>query len=134
MLGAIAGDVIGSVYEHHVVKTEDFPQFHSHCRFTDDTVMTIAIAYAILESDDYALALKSFGRRYPNAGYGSAFREWIFEDDVRPYNSWGNGSAMRAAEVSHNHLEGIKGAQATALAVFLARQDKSKAEIRRHIA
>lgn len=154
MLGAIAGDVIGSVYEHYPVKTEDFPLFHPRCRFTDDTVMTVAIAYAILESEDYALAMKRFGRRYPNAGYGSAFIEWIFEDDVRPYNSWGNGSAMRvspvgfafddvervlleakrAAEVSHNHPEGIKGAQATALAVFLARQGESKEEIRRQIA
>lgn len=154
MLGAIAGDVIGSVYENHVIKTEDFPLFHPRCRFTDDTVMTVAIAYAILESKDYALALKNFGRKYPNAGYGSAFIDWIFEDDVRPYNSWGNGSAMRVspigfafndfesvlleakrtAEVSHNHPEGIKGAQATALAVFLAQQGESKEEIRSQIA
>jgi ADP-ribosylglycohydrolase len=154
MLGAIAGDVIGSVYEHYPVKTESFPLFHPHCRFTDDTVMTIAIAYAILESTDYAPALKAFGRKYPNAGYGSAFFNWIFEDEVRPYNSWGNGAAMRvspvgfafdnidsvlleakrAAEVSHNHPEGIKGAQATALAVFLARKGKSRENIRQQIA
>jgi ADP-ribosylglycohydrolase len=154
MLGAIAGDVIGSVYEHCPVKTEGFPLFHPHCRFTDDTVMTVAIAYAILESVDYAFALKSFGRKYPNAGYGSAFIDWIFEDEVRPYNSWGNGAAMRVspvgfafddidtvlleakrtAEVSHNHPEGIKGAQATAVAVFLARKGESKENIKREIA
>lgn len=154
MLGAIAGDVIGSVYEYYPVKTENFPLFHPHCRFTDDTVMTIAIAYAILESTDYAPALKAFGRKYPNAGYGSAFFNWIFEDEVRPYNSWGNGAAMRVspvgfafddrdsvlleakrtAEVSHNHPEGIKGAQATALAVFLARKGKSRENIRQQIA
>lgn len=154
MLGAIAGDVIGSVYEHHPVKIEEFPLFHPRCRFTDDTVMTVAIAYAILESRDYAMTMKSFGRRYPKAGYGSAFINWIYDDDVRPYNSWGNGAAMRVspvgfafddveivlieakrtAEVSHNHPEGIKGAQATALAVFLAHKGESKEEIRRQIA
>lgn len=153
MIGAIAGDVIGSVYEHRPVKTEHFPLFHRSCRFTDDTVMTMAIAYAILESTDYALALKTFGRRYPNAGYGGAFLSWIFEDEVRPYNSWGNGAAMRVspvgfafdevdrvlleakrtAEVSHNHPEGIKGAQATALAVFLARTGEDREKIRQQI-
>lgn len=154
MLGAIAGDVIGSVYEHYPVKTEGFPLFHPRCHFTDDTVMTVAIANAILESVDYALALKSFGRKYPNAGYGSAFIDWIFEDKVRPYNSWGNGAAMRVspvglafddvdtvlleakrtAEVSHNHPEGIKGAQATAIAVFLAQKGESKENIKHQIA
>ncbi|MFZ5809295.1 MAG: ADP-ribosylglycohydrolase family protein [Chloroflexota bacterium] len=153
MFGAIAGDVIGSVYEHSPIKTEDFPLFHPRCCFTDDTVMTVAIAYAILESMDYALAMKTFGRQYPHAGYGSAFIKWIFEEDVRPYNSWGNGAAMRvspigfafddmesvlleakrSAEVSHNHLEGIKGAQAAALAVFLARKGESKEEIRKQV-
>ncbi len=154
MLGAIAGDVIGSVYERYRIKTEDFPLFHPRCRFTDDTVMTAAIAYAILESVDYATAMKAFGRKYPNAGYGGAFIEWIFEDEVQPYNSWGNGSAMRVspvgfafddvesvlreaertAEVSHNHPEGIKGAQSTALAILLARQGEGKESIRQQIA
>lgn len=154
MLGAIAGDVIGSVYEQFPVKTEEFPLFHPRCRFTDDTVMTVAIAAAILDSSDYARALKSFGRKYPNAGYGGAFIGWIFEDEVRPYNSWGNGAAMRVspvgfafddidrvlleakrtAEVSHDHPEGIKGAQAAAVAVFLARKGETKENIRRHIA
>lgn len=153
MLGAIAGDVIGSVYEANPIKTEHFPLFHPRCRFTDDTVMTIAVAYAILESIDYALAMKTFGRKYPNAGYGSAFFHWIYQDDVLPYQSWGNGAAMRVspvgfafndaetvlfeakrtAEVSHNHPEGIKGAQATALAVYLARKGKEKEVIRQEM-
>ncbi len=153
MFGAIAGDVIGSVYEHYQIKTSDFPLFHRGCRFTDDTVLTVAIAHAILEQTDYASALKAFGRRHPDAGYGGSFYRWIFEPYVQPYNSWGNGSAMRvspigfafddvdrvlleakrSAEVSHNHPEGIKGAQATAVAVLLARQGRSKASIRREI-
>ena len=153
MLGAIAGDIIGSVYEHHRITTTEFPLFQPHSRFTDDTVLTIAIASAILERADYAESLQAFGRRYPNAGYGSAFIDWIFQDNPQPYNSWGNGSAMRVcpvgyafdnvekvlleaqrtAEVSHNHPEGIKGAQATALAVFLARKGESKEAIRLEI-
>jgi ADP-ribosylglycohydrolase len=153
MLGAIAGDVIGSVYEYHQIKTTEFPLFPKHCRFTDDSVMTIAIAYSLLENVDYAASMKLFGRKYPNAGYGSHFIRWLFEEDVRPYNSWGNGSAMRAsplgfaiddidtllaeakrsAEVSHNHPEGIKGAQATALAVLFARKSWNKERIRTEI-
>ncbi|HSM57958.1 MAG TPA: ADP-ribosylglycohydrolase family protein [Candidatus Sulfomarinibacteraceae bacterium] len=150
MLGAIAGDVIGSVYEARPIKRTDFPLFGRGNRFTDDTVLTVAVAYAILESEDYGAALKRFARRYPNAGYGGSFIKWIFEPEVRPYNSWGNGSAMRvspvgfafddentvlrqarrSAEVSHNHPEGIKGAQATAQAVLLARQGAGRQEIR----
>ncbi|MBC7254902.1 MAG: ADP-ribosylglycohydrolase family protein [Chloroflexi bacterium] len=153
MLGAIAGDVIGSIYERHRIKTEDFPLFQPYCHFTDDTVLTVAIAWAILEGVDYGVALKTFGRRYPHAGYGKAFKRWLFESESKPYNSWGNGSAMRvspvgfafgdvdtvlfeaqrSAEVSHNHPEGIKGAQATALAIFLARQGKGKEAIRQEI-
>ncbi|SEL94068.1 ADP-ribosylglycohydrolase [Syntrophus gentianae] len=153
MIGAIAGDVIGSVYEHSRMKTLNFPLFQEYSRFTDDTVMTLAIAEAILHSTDYAESMKSFGRRYPKAGYGRDFIKWIFASESRPYNSWGNGSAMRAspigfafstaeivleearksAEVSHNHPEGIKGAQAAALAVFLARTGKSREEIRKEI-
>jgi ADP-ribosylglycohydrolase len=154
MLGAIAGDVIGSVYEHRCIKTTEFPLFGPHSTFTDDTVMTVGVAYAILEGIDYATSLRLFGRKYPNAGYGGTFIGWLFRDDAGPYNSWGNGSAMRvcpvgwafgaaeqvldeakrSAEVSHNHPEGIKGAQATALAVFLARNGESKATIRGEIA
>lgn len=154
MLGAIAGDIIGSVYEFEPIKSEDFPLFAPACRFTDDTVMTVAIARAILEGTDYGAAMKAFGRRYPDAGYGGSFIRWIFEDEVRPYHSWGNGAAMRvspiglafddaervllkagrSAAVSHNHPEGIRGAQATALAVFLARTGAGREEIRREIA
>src|SRR5262245_6138165 len=146
MLGAIAGDVIGSFYEHHPTKSTDFQLFHERCRFTDDSVMTFAVAHAILDKGDYGTSMKYFGRQYPSAGYGASFFEWIFQPEVQPYNSWGNGSAMRvspvgfafdavdqvlweakrSAEVSHNHPEGIKGAQATALAIFLARRGASK--------
>lgn len=153
MLGAIAGDIIGSVYEHRPVKTTEFPLFQRQSRFTDDTVMTVAVGHAILERADYGASLKAFGRKYPHAGYGRAFYHWIFEPGVTPYNSWGNGSAMRvspvglafddadtvlkearrSAEVSHNHPEGIKGAQAVALAVFLARRGDSRESIREEI-
>jgi ADP-ribosylglycohydrolase len=154
MLGAIAGDVIGSVYEHRRIKTTEFPLFGPNSTFTDDTVMTVAVAHAILEGIDYATSFRLFGRRYPNAGYGGSFIGWLFKDNAEPYGSWGNGSAMRvcpvgwafgaagqvldeakrSAEVSHNHPEGIKGAQATALAVFLARSGESKATITGEIA
>jgi len=153
MLGAVAGDVIGSVYERRPIKTLDFPLFHAHSRFTDDSVLTIAIADAILQGMEYAEALKTYGRKYPNAGYGGAFYKWIFAVESQPYNSWGNGSAMRVspvgfafatveevlheaertAIVSHNHPEGIKGAQATALAIFMARKGLDKETIRTEI-
>lgn len=153
MFGAITGDVIGSVYEYNQIKTMDFMLFDSYSCFTDDTVLTIAVADAILNQTDYANSLKFFGRKYPEAGYGGAFIEWIFKPDSKPYNSWGNGSAMRvspvgfafsnaeqvlaeakkSAEVSHNHPEGIKGAQATALAIFLARTGEDKETIRKEI-
>ncbi len=154
MFGAIAGDVIGSVYEVYPIKTVDFPMFQKLSTFTDDTVLTVATAYAILEKMDYASAYKNFGRRYPHAGYGGAFFSWMFQENSPPYYSWGNGSAMRvspvgfafetldqvlhearcSAQVSHNHPEGIKGAQASALAVFLARKQESRSTIRKKIA
>ncbi|KPJ77090.1 MAG: hypothetical protein AMJ54_09430 [Deltaproteobacteria bacterium SG8_13] len=150
MLGAIAGDIIGSVFEHIPVKTTEFELFSRRSTFTDDTVLTVAVAHAILENIDYAIALKSFARRYPDAGYGASFFRWMLAEDSRPYNSWGNGSAMRVspvgfafvsfdevlrqaektAVVSHNHPEGIAGAQATALAVHLARAGAGKERIR----
>ncbi len=153
MLGAIAGDVIGSVYEAHPIKSTDFPLFSRRSRFTDDTVLTIATAHSILEKVDYAEAFRTFGRRYPRAGYGASFYLWINLSHGAPYNSWGNGSAMRVspvgfafdsidavleetqrnASVTHNHPEGIKGAQATALAVFLARKGEDKDSIRNEI-
>jgi len=153
MIGAIAGDIIGSVYEWKNIKTTEFEIFSSHCRFTDDTVLTIAVADCILNGKKYATTYREYGRRYPDAGYGGLFREWLFSDHPRPYNSFGNGAAMRvspvglafpsleavldeakrSAEVTHNHPEGIKGAQATAAAVFLAREGESKEGIQRFI-
>ncbi|MDX1707052.1 MAG: ADP-ribosylglycohydrolase family protein, partial [Desulfobacterales bacterium] len=153
MIGAIAGDIIGSVFEHHPIKTTAFPLFSPASCFTDDTVLSVAIADAILHQTDYGPALKTYGRRYPAAGYGLAFFRWMQSDDAKPYNSWGNGSAMRVsavgfafnavedvlleaqktAVVTHNHPEGIKGAQATALAIYLARQGAAKSDIRHQI-
>jgi ADP-ribosylglycohydrolase len=152
MLGAIAGDIIGSVYEAWRIKTTEFPLFKKLSRFTDDTVLTTAVAWAILNNADYAVALRKFGRQYPLAGYGAGFALWLLSN-TGPYNSWGNGSAMRvspvgfafssieevlnqakrSAEVTHNHPEGIKGAQATALAIFLARQGSAKVNIKQEI-
>ncbi|MFN2282115.1 MAG: ADP-ribosylglycohydrolase family protein, partial [Anaerolineales bacterium] len=153
MIGAIAGDIIGSVYEHFPVKDYDFPLFTPHSRFTDDTVMSLAVARALLGDRHYGREMKILGRKYPSAGYGGNFFHWLFEKEVRPYNSWGNGSAMRvspigfffdteqevlreakaSAEVSHNHPEGIKGAQSIALAILLARGGASKERIRDRI-
>lgn len=150
MIGAIAGDIIGSVYERDGIKTKKFPLFDPSCRFTDDTVLTVAVAKAILDDIDYATAVKEIGCKYPKAGYGGSFIRWLFSDESEPYNSWGNGSAMRVspigfvfdtkekvleeakrtAEITHNHPEGIKGAQATALAVLLARTGHSKIQIK----
>ena len=153
MIGAIAGDIIGSVFESQPIKTISFPLFSKASAFTDDTVLTLAVADAILNNIDYATALKSYGRKYPRAGYGMSFYNWMQSFDSKPYHSWGNGSAMRVspvgfafdsrtdvlaeaektAAVTHNHPEGIKGAQATALAIFLARQGFDKIAIRKQI-
>jgi ADP-ribosylglycohydrolase len=150
MIGAIAGDVIGSVHEHSGKTSATFPLFDPRCHFTDDTVLTVATAWAILTETPYGMAYHAFGRRYPDAGYGASFLKWLLSKRPRPYNSWGNGSAMRAspigwafhvredvlreakrsAAVTHDHGEGIKGAQATALAVFLARCGAPKEDIR----
>lgn len=153
MLGAIVGDIVGSVYEWHNIKTKDFPLFREDCFFTDDTVMTCAVAEAVMnggEHDDFIDAMKKYGRMYPRAGYGGRFGAWLGSDSREPYNSFGNGSAMRvspcawlmdcgfcartgmwpsngrvgaslSAEVTHNHPEGIKGAMATADAIFMCR-------------
>ena len=153
MIGAIAGDIIGSVFEHDPIKTTAFPLFSESSRFTDDSVLSVAIADAILNKADYGTALKKYGRKYPAAGYGLSFFRWTQSSVTKPYNSWGNGSAMRvspvgfafgstedvlreaakSAAVTHNHPEGIKGAQATALAIFLARKGADKSEIRSQI-
>jgi ADP-ribosylglycohydrolase len=153
MLGAIAGDIIGSVYESTSIKSYDFPLFEWYSSYTDDTVLTIAIADSILNSKDYASTLKEYGRSYPNAGYGGMFIDWLASNTLEPYNSFGNGSAMRvspvgfafdtleevlaqaerSAAVTHNHPEGIKGAQAVASAIYLARNGKKKDEIKDYI-
>jgi len=153
MIGSIAGDIIGSVYEHCPIKTKNFPLFDPRCRFTDDSVLTVAVADSILTGRSYLESTREIGRRYPGAGYGGLFIQWLHTHDPQPYNSRGNGSAMRVspvgfafstekevlhqakktAEISHNHPEGIKGAQATALAVFLARTVQDKEEIRKQI-
>lgn len=151
MLGAIIGDIVGSVYEFDNIKTKDFELFKPDCRFTDDTVMTCAVADAIMNGGsekDFILSMKKYGRMYPHAGYGGRFRVWLRSMDTKPYNSFGNGSAMRvspcawvmdcgfcartgmwpnrdlarlSASVTHNHPEGIKGALAVCDAIFMAR-------------
>ena len=153
MLGAIIGDIVGSIYEFDNIKTKDFPLFTDKCYFTDDTVMTIAVAQAIMDGgthQDFIDEMRKFGEMYPYAGYGGRFCGWLMSSDPKPYNSFGNGSAMRvspcgwlgkcgeinsdviiptevrvmsvkSAEVTHNHPEGIKGAKSTADAVYLCR-------------
>ena len=153
MFGSIAGDIIGSIYEARPIKTTRFPLFHPLCRFTDDTVLTVALADSLLHGTRYVDLLKQYYRAYPNAGYGGSFHQWARSEDSRPYNSWGNGSAMRvspvgfafgtleevldqakrSAEVTHDHPEGIKGAQAVASAVFLARTGKTKEQIKSYV-
>ena len=162
MYGAILGDIIGSPYEFDMgSKTKAFPLFSKRSMFTDDTVMTIAVAEAFLDAPDNDEAIRErlisymqkYGALYPHAGYGLRFSDWLDSEDPMPYNSWGNGSAMRvsavawlyndlttvrhmarlSAEVTHNHPEGIKGAEATASAIFMARTGSSKDAIREYI-
>jgi ADP-ribosylglycohydrolase len=153
MLGAIAGDVIGSVYEARPIKTTDFPLFDEACRFTDDTVLTVAVADCLLHGRTYVDAFHEYWRTYPHAGFGGSFTHWALSKNLKPYNSWGNGSAMRvspvayacdrmsevlaeaerSASITHSHEEGIRGAQATAAAVFLARQGEDKVKIREYV-
>ena len=99
MLGAIAGDIIGSVYERQPIKTKDFLLLSEGSTFTDDTVLTVAIAEALLNDRDYAKSLRTWGRKYPTAGYGKSFITWLAVDDHPPYGSWGNGSAMRVSPI-----------------------------------
>jgi len=153
VLGAIAGDVIGSVYEFDNIKTTEFPLFRADSTFTDDTVLTIAVADVIMNGGDYVRVFKDYFERYPGRSYGGMFQDWASSAETAPYNSFGNGSAMRVspvgfafdtldevlveakrtAEVTHNHPEGIKGAQAVAAAIFLARTGKGKEEIKQYI-
>ena len=150
MLGAIAGDVIGSVHEFAGTKSTDFDLFAEGSRFTDDSVLSVAVADCLLNHRDYVDTFHEYFLAYPNAGYGYKFFHWAQAAGRDPYGSWGNGSAMRvsavayafrsledvmdnaarSAEVTHNHPEGIKGAQATAAAVFMARQGQSKRSIK----
>lgn len=174
MLGALIGDIVGSRFEFNNHKSKDFEMFTRDCRPTDDSIMTLAVGKAIIEagrlqiisgeyeSDEayYALVgrmtvkyMQAIGRRYPNCGYGAMFYQWLFSPNPQPYNSFGNGAAMRVSpagfaartwneanrlaeavtRVTHNHAEGIKGAQATAAAIFLARKGHTKQEIRTRI-
>jgi ADP-ribosylglycohydrolase len=158
IIGAIAGDIIGSAYEFNPTREYDFQLFTPHSTFTDDTVLTMANALWLLEDQEHTHErlveiMRDLCNRYQWRGYGGRFAQWIVDKDPQPYNSYGNGSAMRvspvgyyaqtldealnlakvSAEVTHNHPEGIKGAQATAVAIFLARQGKKKDEIKSYI-
>ena len=156
MIGSMLGDIAGSRFEfsrpsNFNWQTEEL--FAPDCRYTDDTVMTVATKYAILMGHSYEIAYRTFGKRYPNVGYGAMFQDWLHSSNRRPYQSCGNGAAMRAgvigeyfdtleeverqaalsAQCTHNHPEGIKGAKAAAVGVFLARIGCSKKEIQRVI-
>jgi len=163
MIGTIIGDIVGSIYEFDNIKTKDFEFFDKECFFTDDSVMSVAVAEALMNTaehdyedeirDKLVNSMKKWGRKYPYAGYGSKFSGWLQFTDTEPYNSYGNGSAMRVsaagwlyddmfmtrymarmtAAVTHNHPEGIKGAEATAAAIFMARTGASKEEIKAYI-
>lgn len=158
MLGALVGDIIGSVYEFHNVKSTDFELFTPWNNFTDDSIMTLAVAKWLMEDKTHSQyhlvkCMQELGKKYPDAGYGGHFGWWLTQDNPQPYNSWGNGSGMRVspvglyaktldealalaavtASVSHNHPEGVKGAQAIAASVFLCKEGKSKQEIKEYV-
>ena len=159
MIGAIIGDVVGSRFEFNNILSKEFEFFHPNCEFTDDSVMTCAVAQGLMDSrEDFSdlsektvLAMQRIGRQFPYCGYGARFINWMFSDNPQPYNSCGNGSAMRISPVgfvsrdvdeakklsaavtriSHDHPEGMKGAEATAVAIVMARQGNTKDEIRK---
>ena len=158
ILGALVGDIIGSMYEFCSTKSTDFELFPYGSRFTDDSVMTLAVAKWLVEDEAHTIhyliyCMQELGHQYPTAGFGANFLGWLYEDDPQPYNSWGNGAGMRVspvglyaktidealalaavtAFVSHNHPEGVKGAQAIATSVFLCKQGKSKRNIKQYI-
>ncbi len=163
MFGAMVGDIVGSRFEFDNFKSKDFEMFHNECDFTDDTVMTLVVAKALLPYDtitdmekfknELVFVMHEIGKKYRYCGFGGRFYDWIFEDRTEPYNSCGNGSAMRVspvawfaktleecealatatAEVTHNHPKGIKGAVATAGAIFLARTDHTMDEIKAYV-
>ena len=160
MKGAIIGDIVGSVYEWHNIKTKEFPLFQKHSTFTDDTVMTCAVAKAFLEAekDDAPIvehmtrSMQELGRKNPHRGYGGRFGRWIYDENPQPYNSLGNGAAMRASPAgflgktvedayelgeltampTHDHPEGLKAAGVTAALIWLARHDADKDELYRY--
>lgn len=158
ILGAITGDTAGSVYEFNNIKTKEFPLFSRDCCLTDDSIMTLAVADImkngyINDKDKIIDTFKKWGQKYPNAGYGYRFYNWVLGDDRKPYNSCGNGSAMRVSpvawyanseeevkefskkvtEVTHNHREGLKGAEVTAMCIYYARTGKSKEFIKEYV-
>ena len=161
MIGAIIGDIVGSRFEWNNIKTKEFEFLTHHCKVTDDSIMSLAVAKALLDCGGIydnlgaltVSAMQEIGRPYPYCGYGGMFRRWIYSDNPAPYNSFGNGAAMRVSacgfaaktldeaitlsrkvtEVSHNHPEGIKGAESAAVCVFLAREGKSILEIRDYV-
>ena len=155
MVGAILGDIVGSVYEFSNIKTKDFPLFCQSSSYTDDSITTIAVADWLLHKGDLAKVMQYYGKKYPcpMGGYGSSFVQWLNEEYPKPYNSWGNGSAMRvsfvgehfdaledvismaeeSAEVTHNHPEGIKGAVVTAVCIWMARHGKTKEDIFQYV-
>jgi ADP-ribosylglycohydrolase len=153
MLGAIAGDIIGSRFEFNPVKSENFDLFHEDCRFTDDTVLTVAVAEGILRGTEYAPLFLRYARNWPDRGYGPTFRAWLDSNGACATSGATNGAAMRvspvgfafdteesvlreaerSAVVTHNHAEAIQGAQAVALSIFLARVGAAKENIRREI-
>lgn len=165
MIGAIIGDIVGSIYEFNNIKTKDFPLFGRGCTFTDDSIMTLAVAKALTEAGNgrdeatmkaaFIRNMKELARKYPNpmGGYGGRFSGWVMSEDSRPYNSWGNGSAMRvspcgfaaasledalefariSSEVTHNHPEAVAGAQVTAACIFLARHGESREKIAEYV-
>ena len=165
MLGTVIGDIVGSIYEFNNIKTKDFPLFGRGCTFTDDSIMALAVANALVDAGDVreetvlkgALIrdMKQLARKYPNpmGGYGARFNGWVKSSESKPYNSWGNGSAMRvspcgfaavsmeealelariSAEITHNHPEAVAGAQVTAGCIFLAKTGASKPDIRDYV-
>ena len=158
MLGAVVGDIIGSTYEFHNTKSMGFELFEGDSAYTDDSVMTLAVAKWLVEDKAHTIhyliyCMQKLGTHHPYAGYGGRFLAWLYDENPQPYNSWGNGAGMRVspvglyaktldealalaavtASVSHNHPEGVKGAQAIATSVFLAKEGKSKAEIKAYV-
>lgn len=153
MLGALLGDIVGSIYEFNPIKTKEFILLSKDSFFTDDTVLTVATMDALISGRSFGVVYKEYARKYPDSGFGGMFRKWAFGGTSDPYNSFGNGSAMRvspiawafddldevlgwaakSAEVTHNHVEGIKGAQAVAAAIFLARKGNTKDEIKKYV-